>query len=444
MKKVVLFAALTAVLFLLGCGGGSPGMPPFQATGTSAMIQTGDATNGQIVKFELTINSIVLKGVSPTMDTGNLLAGPAEVEFVHEAGIMEPLTLAHVPPGTYSGATLTVSNPEVVVINGTTPAKVPATLSSSTVNVSFSSNITVGTTPLFINFDLNLATSVTLNGSPVTSATVNPQFTVTTATVPPNGEGEDDDNGEIEDLHGTVKSVTPPTFIITTNSGDVTFTTDSNTRFEDGISSLSDLKTGDVVEVSGVTQSDGTKLATKVEREEQAEGEEAEGIISAVTGSPATSLTIVHQVDSLNSTSPPVTVDVTITPTTVFVVRADRLSISAPAFDASHIGKGQRIEVDSSTTTSPLMATRIKLREQAIVGTVAATPAPTATGFTLNIDPASAFGMLSGMTSIAVTIPPGASLEVMPVAGATIRVRGLVFVNGTTDTMIVTHDDNND
>ena len=100
MKKVVLFAALTAVLFLLGCGGGSPGMPPFQATGTSAMIQTGDATNGQIVKFELTINSIVLKGVSPTMDTGNLLAGPAEVEFVHEAGIMEPLTLSPVPPGT--------------------------------------------------------------------------------------------------------------------------------------------------------------------------------------------------------------------------------------------------------------------------------------------------------------------------------------------------------
>ena len=107
-----------------------------------------------------------------------MLAKPAEVEFTHQAGTFEPLTLANLPPGTYNGATITVTGAEIVVINGTTPTKVPATLSSSTVNVTFA-NITVTTTPLFLNFDLDLAGSVTLNGTPITSATVAPKFNVT-------------------------------------------------------------------------------------------------------------------------------------------------------------------------------------------------------------------------------------------------------------------------
>src|SRR5207245_8042233 len=103
-----------------------------------------------------------------TQTTENLLSTPNYIEFVHEAGTLEPLTVAHVPAGTYNGATLSVSNPQVVVVIGATPTKVPATLSSPTVNVTFA-NITVGTTPLFINFDLDLANSIPLNGTPVNS-----------------------------------------------------------------------------------------------------------------------------------------------------------------------------------------------------------------------------------------------------------------------------------
>src|SRR5437879_4494989 len=54
--------------------------PPFQATGTLTTIQTGDAVNYQILKFELTISSITLTGVSPTATTGNLLAKPSEID----------------------------------------------------------------------------------------------------------------------------------------------------------------------------------------------------------------------------------------------------------------------------------------------------------------------------------------------------------------------------
>ena len=127
----------------------------------------------------------------------------------------------------------------------------------------------------------------------------------------------------------------------------------------------------------------------------------------------------------------------------MFSVRTDKLNITAPAFDATHIGKGQRIEADSTTNTAPIAATKLKLREQGIVGVVAAAPAPTSSAFTLTIDPASAFGKLSGATSVAVTIPSGATLKTAPTAGATMLVRGLVFVNGTTYTLVGTRGDHN-
>src|SRR5262249_7566765 len=443
MRRVFLFTLLSVVfaLLLTGCGGGNNNT--VTAGAGNATIQTGDAVNDQIAKFELTISSITLTGVSPTATTGNLLSHPAEVEFTHQAGTLEPLTLAHVPQGTYNGATLTVSNPEIVVINGTTPTRVPATLGSGTVTVSFS-NIVVGSSPIFINFDLDLANSVTLNGTPITSATVNPKFNVTSSTTPPAGrenEDEDDDNGELEDVHGTVKSISAPNFTITTKTTDITFATDANTRFKDGISQLSDLKVGDMVEVDAITKSDGTKLATKVEREGDENAEEAEGLIFALDN-PLTKITIVHQLDAHDN--PNVTMDILVNASTVFSVRTDKLNLSStPAFDSTHIGKGQRIEANASFNATPILANKVKLREQALIGTVAATPAPSSSGFTLTLSPTSAFAALSGQTSIPVTIASGTELKVTPTAGATVRVRGLVFVNaGAYSAIAVRVDDN--
>jgi hypothetical protein len=334
---------------------------------------------------------------------------------------------------------MTVSNPEVVAIVGGVPTKLNATLSSTTVNVTFSSNITIGSSPMFLNFDLDLANSVTISG---TSATVAPKFNVTTTTVAPDPGNEDHDDGEIEDVHGSVTNITAPNFTIQTRSTTITFATDSNTRFHDGISQLSDLKVGDIVEVDGVTKSDGTKLATKVEREGDRNGEEVEGLIS-VLDSPLTKITIIHQMDSTGTSSSPVTVDIGVNSGTAYSVRADKLNITAPAFDATHIGKGQRIEADSNNSSAPIVASKVKLREQALIGTVAASPAPTSSGFTLNVSPTSAFGTLSGATTVPVTFANGATLKITPTAGTTIRVRGLVFINGTAYSMIAVRGDDN-
>jgi len=376
-----------------------------------------------------------LTSVSPTANTANLLSEPAEIEFSHMAGTLEPFSIGHIPQGTYSGATLMVSNPEVVVVNNGVVSKPTVNLASSTVNVTFASNITVTSTPLFLNFDLDLTKSLDLTQNPVA---VTPMFTVTSSMVPADENSENHDDGEEDDVHGTVKSISAPNFTITTASTDITFVTNSNTRFEDGLTQLSDLKVGDIVEVDAMTQSDGSKLATKVARESDHNGEEAEGLISALD-SPLTTITIIHQVDSENSANPPTTVNISVNSSTQFVIRPDKLSMIAPAFDATHIGKGQRIEVDSSSNATPLVATRIKLREQALVGTVSNA---TSTGFTLTPSTTSAFATLSGATSVAVTFASGSNQQTTPTNGSTIRVRGLVFVNGTTYSMIAARSDN--
>ena len=441
MKRYLLLTVVTVALVLAtGCGGNNS---VTNAGPTNATINTSDGLNDQIVKFELTVSSLTLTGSAGTSNTGNLLSKSSEVEFVHQAGSFEPLALVNIPPGTYSGASLTVGNPELVVLNNAVPpapVKIPATLSSPSVTVTFTSPITVtSSSTTVINFDLDLAGSVALSGTPPTSATVTPKFNVTTATA----NNSDEDSGEMDDIHGSVTNIAAPNFTIQTKTSTITFATDNNTQFKDGITSLSQLKVGDIVEVDAMTKPDGSKLATKIEVESGQNGEEAEGVITAVTGSPATQITIAHQVDSTGNTTPPVTVDVTINSSTVFSVRTDKVNLggTTPAFDASHIGKGQRVEADSgSSATTPIVAGKLKLREQALVGTVSGT---TASGFTLTLNSSSAFATLTGQSTVAVTVVSGTNLKVTPANGNTVRVRGLIFVNAGSYSMIAARVDGN-
>ena len=442
MSRIFICLFLVGALIASGCGYGSSAMygGPMNTPGTvmfNATLNTGDSVNDQILKFEISISSVILTGTSPTPATANLLSKPAEVEFVHQAGSFEPLALTNIPAGTYSGATFVVSDPEVVVLNSGVPAAVPANLTATTVTAVFNPAITITSSGITtINFDLDLAGSVTLNGSPVTSARVNPIFNVTSVAVAANANQEDE-SGEIDDAHGTVASVSAPNFTIQSSQAALPFVTDMYTQFTDGVAQFSDLKVGDIVEVDGMTRPDGTKYAAKVSRDGGASGEEVEGIITTVTGSPATTISIADQMDSTGSVTLPVTVNVAVNSGTAFAVRPDKLNImSMPAFDSSHIGKGQRVEADSATAGFPTLATRVKLREQGLVGTVASIPAPTASSFTLNLSPASAFGILSGATSVAVSVPNGVALKVTPTVGASVLVRGLVFFSGSSYLMI--------
>jgi Domain of unknown function (DUF5666) len=441
MKRYLLLTVVTVAFVLAtGCGGKNN---LTTAGPTNATINTTDGLNDQIIKFELSVSSLTLTGSGTTINTGNLLSKTSEVEFVHQAGSFEPLSLVNIPPGTYSGASLTVGNPEVVVMNNAippAPAKITATLTSPSVTVTFTAPITVtSNNSSVINFDLDLASSVVLSGTPPTSATVTPKFNVTTATA----NNSDGDSGEMDDVHGSVTAIAAPNFTIQTKTSSIVFATDSTTQFKDGITSLSQLKVGDIVEVDGTTKPDGSKLATKIGVEEGQSGAEAEGVITAVTGTPATQITIAHQVDSSGTATPPLTVDIAIGTGTTFSVRTDKLNLggAAPAFDASHIGKGQRVEADTgNSTATPIVADKLKLREQALVGTVSAA---SASGFTLTLNASSAFATLTGQSTVAVSVVSGTNLKVTPANTNTVRVRGLIFFNAGTYSMTAARVDDN-
>src|SRR5262249_12838288 len=105
------------------------------------------------------------------------------------------------------------------------------------------------------------------------------------------GENEQEfEDGELEDTTGTVTSVSGTSFVLAIASGmPLTFTTDASTEFNAG-ASLAPM-TNTVVTVEGVTKADGSLYAKEVEGVEVVGGAELEGLISQVTGNPATQLT---------------------------------------------------------------------------------------------------------------------------------------------------------
>src|SRR6476646_2507676 len=252
---------------------------------------------------------------------------------------------------------------------------------------------------------MNLASSISISG---TTATVTPTFTVSTSTIAAGSEGsETEDDGELEDVRGTITNVASPKFTIqpAQTAQPITITTDANTKFADGVTSCSNLANGMIVSVDAATQTDGSILAKKVESEtETATGEEVEGIITSVTctvaaGCPAaanlaTSIAITtHKVSATAAASAPATattVNVPITTSTKFLVHSN-ISGSFPTFDASTISKAQRVEVDSENeagnTSTSVGASKIKLQEQGFSGTISAL---SGSNFTLTLDPTSA------------------------------------------------------
>ncbi len=111
---------------------------------------------------------------------------------------------------------------------------------------------------------MNLASSISITG---TTATVTPTFTVNTSTIAAGSEGsENEDDGELEDVRGTITNVASPKFTIqpAQTAQPITITTDANTRFADGVTSFANLTNGMIVSVDASTQTDGSILAKKV------------------------------------------------------------------------------------------------------------------------------------------------------------------------------------
>ncbi len=208
-----------------------------------------------------------------------------------------------------------------------------------------------------------------------------------------------------------------------------------------------------IVTVEGVTRSDGTLYAKEVEGIEDETGAEAEGLITAISGSPAMQLTFVadHGMGSgMDDTKVGTIITADVSNAQYKVKKGDvdssgigGLPSSEFPFDATTVHAGQRIELESDVALngSTIKAEKVKLQQQALVGTVSGLSGPATAGpltFTLTVDADSAFAMLSGKTQVTVFWQPGTDLHNISSVdnGQSVRVRGLVFFNGSNFNLI--------
>ena len=443
-------ALIVALALAVGCGGGGSSFtagsptPTPPAGSTSAQVRFGDAPADSVIAFEVSVSALSLtpagggSAVTVTVPANN------RIELTHASGKFEPFVAGNLPQGTFSAANLTLVNSELTFLSSTgTPVHINGPASAS-ITVPLSPNLTIGASPLVLNIDVNVANSITTSAGVVNGISFGPTSFNITAKAPGAANNQQDDDGEIEDVQGTVTAVNGSSFTLKLQNGStLTFTTDATTEFKDGVTGVAGLL-NQVVTVEGFTKSDGSLFAKEVEGLENQNGAELEGIITAISG---TTLTVTAQ-DGIGNGFDNSKIGATFT-VNIAGLNASKFRVktgngfggSLPnatfPFDATTIHQGQRIEVDTDAAVpaanGAVTPDKINLQQQGVSGTVANAGANT---FDINLAADSALKTISTQTVVHVTKNSSTDSRVTVANGVTVQVRGLLFWNGTSWQMI--------
>jgi Domain of unknown function (DUF5666)/Domain of unknown function (DUF4382) len=249
---------LAVVAFTLAaCGGGASSGG---GSGQSAVFVTGeDAPLQSVVAFNIMLNTITLNNSSGSVQ---ILSTPTTVDFARLVGMRSLLAFNTVAPGTYTSATITMSNPVISYLNTpTTVTTLNGMLTTSTVTVSFAAPMRVdenGLAGLHMDFDLRHSLETDMTGA--ITGTVDPHIFLQVVRA-------SDDGGQITDLNGGLVSVNVSgnSFVMQRIGGfQVTVDVNAQTQFN-GSWSLSNLATPAFVSVEGTVQKDGSVLASEVD-----------------------------------------------------------------------------------------------------------------------------------------------------------------------------------
>lgn len=432
---------------ILGCSGNVSSVSTTGIAGAAVdvPVMITDAPSDQLVAFTLTLNSIVL--TNSAGKTVSILSTPTTIEVCHLNGVQEALITASIPQDTYVSAAFTFASPQITYINSTgTAVSVTPTLSTTSYTTTFSAPIAISNSSTSLLVDLLASQSVTISG---TTVTVSPVFSVkpiaASATLPAPGH-----NGTGMEQHGAVVSASGTTLVIQPPSGsNVTFTTNSSTIYQ-GVSSLTGLTAGQLVEVDFSLQTGGVLLATRVELEPQPPTGQPQNLLSGpvtavTTASNSFKMALMQGLGAaVSPTAAGSIYTVNYTSSTVFAAAPQFAALTGlpftPTFTAATLKAGQAVGVTASSISgTTATATNVFLLPQTLSGTVSAI---TTTGswkvYTLTLTSGSAFATLSGATSVTVytssaTTPMAASAIAV---GNTVRFNGLVFNNGGSFAMV--------
>ena len=450
--RLLLACMVAAALALAtGCGGGgngiasNPGPTPTPAPGTSStQVRFGDAPADSVIAFEVSVSALSLTPAGGGSPVAVTIPANNRIELTHASGKFEPFVAGNLPQGTFSAANLTLVNSELTFLSSTGTAVHINGPASASISVPLSPNLTIGSSPLVLNIDVNVANSITTTGGVVNGISFGPTSFNITAKAPGAQANQQDDDGEIEDVQGTVTAVNSPNFTLKLQNGSsLTFSTDGTTQFKDGVTGVAGLL-NQVVTVEGFTKSDGSLFAKEVEGLENQNGGEVEGLITAISG---TTLTVTAQSGIGNGfddskVGATFTVNIAGLNASKFRVKAGNgfggsLPSATFPFDGTTIHQGQRIEVDTNAAVPPangaITPDKINLQQQGVSGTVANAAAST---FDINLATDSALRVISGQTVVHVTRNSATDSRVTVSNGATVQVRGLLFWNGTSWQMI--------
>jgi hypothetical protein len=431
----------------------SPAPPP----STTTQIRIGDAPVDSLVAFEFTIGSPIVATPVGGAKLNILTVGTNRLELSHMSGKLEPLAILGVPQGSYSSADITIVNPELTFINSTgTPVSIQGT--TQTVTVTFDPALTIGSSATVLNMDVNVANSLATNPSGVITGFnfSGSSFLITTHAIAAENQQEDD-SGEIESLTGMFQGLLATMhfgLIVGQSGAQLTFTTDSTTEFSGDVTSVA-TAFNHIVKVEGVTRADGSLFAKEVEGLEAQTGSDLEGMITLVTGNPATSLTVIAQDGNgadMDSSKVGGTFNVNVAGLGASNYTIDNgnvdfsgLTVPGPSFpfDPTTIHAGQRVEVES-TSAVPAMGgmmtpEKMKLEQSGLGGTVSnfVSGNAGAATFDLNLPANSALAILSGQTVVHVFQQPGTDNRFGVISNTNVvRVRGLLFWTGTTFNLI--------
>ena len=417
--------------------------PTSQASNAPLQVNIGDSPADRVIAFAMTINSMSL--TNSAGNTVNVISSPTPIEMMQLMGTMQPLAMMSIPQGTYTKASFNLGSATATYMDPVTMQPVTKTVPSTAVMLNFNPSVTIGSnTPVIMNFDMDMAASVSIDASG--NVSLNPAFKMSLGNLA-SGMSDAPENGGMQHLFGSVASTSGSSFTMAMMQGaqNLGFSTNSGTHF-DGLSGMGMMPSGLLVMVDANMQPDGTMLAQEV-KWIVAGGMMAQGLVTAKTGSPATQLTIIAQNGAgsgMMSSFLANGISINVGSSTPYVIDTDGVDLTnlpfTPKFDGTTIFKGQRIFAASGQTTmgggmggmmtGTINASEIDLEQQGLSGTVSAyTQTGSQATFTLTLPPDSAFAILSGSTTVTVFQRAGTVLAGLNslANGTSVHVRGLLF-----------------
>ncbi len=458
LSKIFLTGAIVAAMLLsAGCGGSNnqvsnnnPPPPPPPGT-TTTQFRIGDGPADRVISFEVTVGPITANGPSGKV---TILATARRVELTHMAITSEPLVITDLTQGSYSGANFTVGNPEVTWIGSDGLMHHMQTADNANLAVTFSPAINVTPTSSVFRMELIAQNLIAFDPQGDVSG-----FLLTNSTGYELGAGpvgtpgqQHPEDGMMEDVRGVVTAASGSSFTLTMGmmGTSLTFTTDANTQFSNGISGVSSMLNR-IVKIEGGTMSDGTLYAAEVDGIEDQNGMEMEGLINQVTpGAPAsaTQLTMLAHdgmgggmMDTMLGGQ--FAVDIS---GATYQINGSNMGPITLTFSATTIVPGQRIEVESSTgmgsgmggMMGSITAQTVSLEKQTLSGVVtnyASTDAASAS-FDIALPVDSYLALLNpGNPTVHVVQQSGTDVYNLPNGisnSLTLRVRGLLFYDPVT------------